>query len=120
MGPFDKYFLDVIKNQYVNFSGRVQRETYWMFALFNIAISIVLAIIDTVTGLGLLGFIFSLGVLLPSLGLAVRRLHDIGKTGWWLLISLVPLIGMIVLIIFLATDSHDENSYGPNPKVAGA
>jgi uncharacterized membrane protein YhaH (DUF805 family) len=120
MEPFDKYFLDVLKNHYVDFGGRVRRETYWMFALFGLVISIVLTIIDAVLGIGFLGFIYSLGVLLPSLGLAVRRLHDTGKTGWWLLISLVPLIGLIVLIVFLATDSHDENSYGPNPKTSGA
>ncbi len=75
MGSFDKYFLDVLKNHYVDFSGRVRRETYWMFMLFSFAISIVLAIIDAVIGLGFFGFLYSLGVLLPSLGLAVRRLH---------------------------------------------
>ncbi len=102
----------------MDFSGRVRRETYWMFALFSFVISIVLAIIDTTTGIGFLGFIYSIAVFLPSVGLAVRRLHDTGKSGWWLLISLLPLIGLIVLIVFMASDSHDENSYGPNPKAS--
>jgi len=120
MGPFNEFFLDVLKNHYVDFSGRVRRKTYWMFVLFSVAISIVLSVIDSVTGIGLLGLVYSLGVLLPSLGLAVRRLHDTGKTGWWMLISLVPLIGFIVLIVFLASDSHDDNAYGPNPKAGEA
>ena len=90
-----------------------------MFALFNVAISIVLAIIDAVTGLGILGFI-KFRRFIAIFGLAVRPLYDTGKTGWWLLISLVSLIGMMVLIVFLVTGSHDENSYGSNPKAGGA
>lgn len=113
------YYIDAWKN-YVNFQGRARRKAYWMFVLFNIIVAVVLGIIDNVIGTGgLLGGIYSLAVLLPGIALGVRRLHDIGKSGWWLLIALVPLIGFIVLLIFAVTDSQPgENQYGPNPKGA--
>ncbi|MBE2179478.1 MAG: DUF805 domain-containing protein [Chthoniobacterales bacterium] len=113
------YYIDAWKN-YVNFQGRARRKAYWMFVLFNIIVAIILSIIDNVIGTGgLLGGIYSLAVLLPGIALGVRRLHDIGKSGWWLLIALVPLIGAIVLLIFAVMDSQPgENQYGPNPKGA--
>jgi uncharacterized membrane protein YhaH (DUF805 family) len=113
------YYIDAWKN-YVNFNGRARRKAYWMFVLFNIIAAVILSIIDNVIGTGgILGGLYSLAVLLPGIALGVRRLHDIGKSGWWLLIALVPLIGFIVLIIFAVTDSQPgENQYGPNPKGA--
>jgi uncharacterized membrane protein YhaH (DUF805 family) len=85
-------------------SGRARRKEYWFFVLFNIIISIVLAVIDGVTGsfspeagMGLLGGIYTLAVLIPGIAVSVRRLHDTERSGWWLLIALVPLIGAIVL-----------------------
>lgn len=113
------YYIDAWKN-YVNFNGRARRKAYWMFVLFNIIAAVILGIIDNVIGTGgILGGLYSLAVLLPGIALGVRRLHDIGKSGWWLLIALVPLIGFIVLIIFAVTDSQPgENQYGPNPKGA--
>ncbi len=113
------YYIDAWKN-YVNFQGRARRQAYWMFVLFNIIVAVILSIIDNVIGTGgLLGGIYSLAVLLPGIALGVRRLHDIGKSGWWLLIALVPLIGAIVLLIFAVMDSQPgENQYGPNPKGA--
>jgi uncharacterized membrane protein YhaH (DUF805 family) len=96
-----------------------------MFVLFNIIIAIVLSIIEEVIGIsskpgqGILTNIYSLAILLPSLAVGVRRLHDIGRTGWWLLIGLIPLIGAIVLLIFAVQDSQPgTNQYGPNPKEA--
>jgi len=119
------WYLEVLK-KYAVISGRSRRKEYWYFALFNLIISIVLGIIDGVTGsfspeagMGLLGGIYTLAVLIPSIAVGVRRLHDTNRSGWWLLISLIPLIGMIVLIVFLATDSKpEENQYGVNPKLA--
>lgn len=114
-----EWYLSVIKN-YVGFSGRARRKEYWMFILFNIIVSIILNVIGVVIMLPVLGFIYSLAVLLPSIAVAVRRLHDTGRSGWWLLIGLIPLIGAIVLLIFFVQDSHDENLYGPNPKLAAS
>ncbi len=127
-----KYYLDVIKN-YVKFDGRARRKEYWMFVLFNVIFSIVASIIDNVAGLnfssdyssygmystGIIASLYSLAVLIPSLAVGVRRLHDIGKSGWWLLISLIPLVGGIWLLVLLATNGVvGENQYGPDPKAA--
>ncbi len=121
------WYLEVLK-KYAVFGGRARRKEYWYFYLFNILIFIVLSIIDGVTGtlvpgagLGLLGGLYSLAVLIPEFAVAVRRFHDIGKSGWWLLIALVPLVGAIVFLVFMVKDSQPgENQYGPNPKVAEA
>lgn len=73
------------------------------------------------TGLGLLSGIYSLAVLVPSLAVSIRRLHDTNRTGWWLLLGIVPLVGPIVLLVFFASDGNpDDNQYGPNPKSASA
>jgi uncharacterized membrane protein YhaH (DUF805 family) len=112
------WYLGVLK-KYADFSGRARRKEFWMFALINFIIAIVLSVVDSMIGMPVLGLIYSLGVLLPGLAVGARRLHDIGKSGWWLLIGLVPFIGIIVLIIFFVMDSNPgDNQYGPNPKGA--
>ncbi|GHI07771.1 hypothetical protein AQI88_34235 [Streptomyces cellostaticus] len=114
------WYVDVLK-KYAVFSGRARRQEYWMFFLFNVIISIVLAIIDGAMGSSILGIIYSLATLLPGLGVAVRRLHDTDRSGWWILIALIPLVGAIILIVFLATEGKAEpNQHGPNPKYAPA
>jgi len=121
------WFLLALK-KYAEFSGRSQRSEYWFFILFYCLILIALVFVDTMTGLinaaygiGLLSGVFGLAMLIPSISVAVRRLHDIGRTGWWILIGLVPLIGFIVLLIFYVQDSQPgTNAYGPNPKEATA
>ena len=114
------WYIKVLK-QYVDFNGRAQRMEFWMFQLFNLIISIVLAIIDGVLGLGLLQPLYALAVLIPSLAVGARRLHDTGRSGWWLLLGLIPLIGIIVLIVFWVADSQPgDNAFGPNPKGAAA
>ena len=123
---FMNYYMDVLRKYFV-FSGRARRKEYWMFILFNILISIGLSIVDRVTGLysaesgvGLLSTIYSLAVLIPSIAVGVRRLHDTNRSGWWMLICLVPFIGSIVLLVFFVLDSDPgTNQYGPNPKLAG-
>jgi uncharacterized membrane protein YhaH (DUF805 family) len=112
-----EWYLKVLKN-YVGFSGRARRKEYWMFYLFNAIAMIILAIIDNIIGTySLLYGLYSLAVLLPSLAVAFRRLHDIGRSGAWILIGLIPLIGAIILLVFACTDSQpDDNQYGPNPK----
>ena len=122
-----KWYLEVLK-KYAVFSGRARRKEYWFFVLFNIIISIVLAVIDGVTGsfspeagMGLLGGIYTLAVLIPGIAVSVRRLHDTERSGGWLLIALVPLIGAIVLLVFMVQDSKPgQNQYGANPKEATA
>jgi uncharacterized membrane protein YhaH (DUF805 family) len=119
------WYLGVLQ-KYAVFGGRARRKEYWYFFLFNIIVTIVLAIIDALTGsfkagagIGLLGGLYSLAVIIPSLAVTVRRLHDTDRSGWWLLISLIPLIGAIVLLIFVVQDSSPgENKYGQNPKIA--
>lgn len=109
-------------SQYADFNGRARRTEYWMFTLFSVIISVVLAILDAVLGtsaggFGLLGVLYSLAVLLPSLAVGARRLHDTGRSAWWLLMGLIPLIGAIVLIVFFVLDGdRGSNAYGPDPK----
>ncbi len=114
-----EYFMDAIK-RYAEFSGRARRKQYWMFILFYFIFSIVVSIVDSILGTAFLGMIFGLAMLVPSLAIGARRLHDTGRTGWWQLIYLVPLIGLIVMIVFLVQDSHPDNEYGPNPKAGEA
>jgi len=118
-----EWYLKVLK-QYVDFEGRARRKEYWMFALFNIIFLIAAAVLDNLlgtaidgVGYGLLYFLYALAVFLPGLAVGVRRLHDIGKSGWMLLIALIPIIGGIWLLVLLVTDSvFGENEYGQNPK----
>jgi len=113
------WYLTVLK-RYAVFTGRAARTEFWMFALFNVIVSVVLTLVDNLLGLGaLLAGLYSLAVLLPSIGVGIRRLHDTGRSGWWLLISFVPLVGAIVLLVFAVQDSQPgDNQYGPNPKGA--
>ena len=107
-----EHFIGALK-KYADFTGRARRQEYWMFILVYMIINIVLSFL----GLDIVSGIVGLGLLIPSLSIAARRLHDTGRSGWWQLIVLIPLIGLIVLIIFLAQDSNDENDYGANPKL---
>jgi uncharacterized membrane protein YhaH (DUF805 family) len=119
------WYLEALK-KYAVFSGRSRRMEYWYFVLFNIIVGVVLALIDMLIGtfsavsnIGLLSGIYSLAVLIPTLAVMVRRLHDIDRTGWWILINLIPLIGAIVLLVFALTPgTPGSNSYGPDPKQA--
>jgi uncharacterized membrane protein YhaH (DUF805 family) len=113
------WFLDPIQKHYVDFAGRVGRQEYWMFVLISVLIQVALDIVH----LDMISMLVSLGLLLPSLGLGARRLHDIGKSGWWLLLGLIPIIGWIILIVWLATKTDAAaNEYGNPavPKVVGA
>ncbi|WNO09407.1 DUF805 domain-containing protein [Teredinibacter sp. KSP-S5-2] len=112
-----EYFIGALK-KYADFTGRARRKEYWMFVLFYIIFYVVLSIIDGIIGMVLLSAIYSLALLVPSISIAARRLHDTGRSGWWQLIAIIPLIGAIVLIVFLVQDSHDKNEYGENPKLA--
>lgn len=115
------WYLDALKKKYADFSGRARRTEYWMFVLFSIIVAAVLAIVDAMITGGLLGIVYFLGIIIPSIAVAIRRLHDTNRSGWWLLISLVPLVGGLILIYFLVLDSQPgDNQYGPNPKAVMA
>jgi uncharacterized membrane protein YhaH (DUF805 family) len=117
-----QWYLKVLR-QYADFNGRARRTEFWMFNLFSALIWIVLEIVDyltfgsDLTSGGPLGLLYSLAVLLPSIAVAARRLHDIGRSGWWQLIGLIPVIGWIVMIVWCATAGKAEpNQWGQNPK----
>jgi uncharacterized membrane protein YhaH (DUF805 family) len=116
------WYLQVIK-KYAVFSGRARRKEYWMFFLFNIIFAIIASILDGIIGtrgeggVGMIHALYSLFVLVPSLAVTVRRLHDTDKSGWWIFIVLIPVIGAIWLLILMMMDgTTGENKYGPNPK----
>ncbi len=111
------WYLAVLK-KYAEFGGRARRKEYWMFVLFNIIFAIAAIVIDMILGTYIVIYgLYMLAMLIPSLAVLVRRLHDIGKSGWWFFISLVPIIGGIWLLVLLLTDSqHGNNEYGENPK----
>ncbi|GIF47169.1 uncharacterized membrane protein YhaH (DUF805 family) [Asanoa ferruginea] len=115
--------LKSVFSQYVGFSGRARRSEYWWFALFAILLNVVARILDSVlfdtstASTGIFGIIVGLALFLPGLAVAVRRLHDTDRTGWWVLIGLVPLVGAIVLLVFMVSDSKPgANRFGASPK----
>jgi len=111
------WYIEVLKN-YAVFTGRARRTEYWMFFLINIIIAFAIGFIEGFVGSpGVVGIIYSMAVLIPSIAVGVRRLHDTDRSGWWLLIGLIPIIGAIVLIVFLVQDSSPgQNQFGSNPK----
>lgn len=117
------WYLEALK-KYATFEGRARRTEYWFFVLFNVLAIIVLEILDVVlgtfskeTGFGLLSGLYAIAVLLPSLAVIVRRLHDTDRSGWWILINFIPVIGAFVLLIFTLLDgTPGSNRFGPSPK----
>ena len=128
------WYMDVIRYNYANFKGRARRREYWMFVLFNIIFAIVALIADNILGTtfkigsgysafslpyGWIYILYGLAVFIPGLAVTVRRLHDIGKSGGWFFIVLIPIIGGIWLLVLLVTDGNpNANSYGESPKKA--
>lgn len=107
-----KWFIKCLK-QYADFRGRARRKEYWMFTLINGILGFVIGLL----GLSILSWIYSIAVFIPSLAVCVRRIHDIGKSAWWILLFLIPVIGWIWLIILFVQDSQPgENQWGENPK----
>jgi uncharacterized membrane protein YhaH (DUF805 family) len=110
--------------QYADFKGRARRKEYWMFVLFNIIFGIIANVVDYALGfgveagsIGIVSGIYTLAVLIPGIAVAVRRLHDVGKSGWMLLIILLPLIGFIWILVLMVTDGQEgANKWGNNPK----
>jgi uncharacterized membrane protein YhaH (DUF805 family) len=119
------WYLKVLKN-YAGFSGRARRKEYWMFVLFNMIFAILAIIVDNVAGTtiaplpyGLFYCVYTLAVLIPSLAVAIRRLHDVGKSGWFMFIVFIPIVGAIWLLVLVCTAGKPgTNAYGLNPKEA--
>ena len=113
------WYLEVLK-KYATFSGRARRTEYWMFSLFNFIIAIVLGAVDRLIGsIDVIGMLYGLAVFLPGIAVSVRRLHDTNRSGWCLFILLIPVIGWIVLLLYLVKDGNPgQNQYGANPKEA--
>ena len=126
-----KWYLKVMQENYANFDGRARRKEYWMFVLIQMLVMIMAMILDGVLGLGFelgngiklpYGWIYFLAVLahfIPNIGVSVRRLHDVGKSGWFWFIGLIPFIGVIWLLVLACTDGDSsDNEFGPSPKAA--
>ena len=122
---FNQAVSNVLLNKYATFSGRARRSEYWWWYLFVTIVLVVggdprprsgLTYSDLTVGGGWIATIAGIVFLIPNLAVAVRRLHDTGRTGWWLLIGLVPSSGSIVLLYFFVLDSENDNQYGPYPK----
>ena len=118
-----EYFLHALKN-YAVFNGRARRKEYWMFVLFNLLFAIAAMLLDNMLGTttngvsgGYIYMLYSFALLIPGIAVAVRRLHDVGKSGWFMLIVLVPLVGAVWLLVLFCTEgTPGDNEYGPNPK----
>lgn len=116
-----KWYLKVVKDNYANFNGRARRKEYWMFALFNIIFSYGLGILSgilvgvtEIVAFAFLSTIYTLGILIPSLAVGVRRMHDVGKSGWYILIPIYN------FILSLTDGENGANQYGPDPKSENA
>ncbi len=116
-------FMDAVKavlTNYAGFSGRARRSEYWWYVLFYAIVVIVTSVIGGLIKFPFLATIAELALLLPTLAVGIRRLHDIGKTGWLLLLGLIPLVGLIVIYWCVQDSQPGQNQYGPNPKGAAA
>ena len=109
-----EWYLGPLK-KYAQFSGRASRKEYWLFRLWNLPIMVVLGLINP----ALLG-LYYLGILLPLLAVGARRLHDTNRSGWWLLLSLVPFAGIAVIVFFCLEGTDGDNDYGPSPLASSA
>jgi uncharacterized membrane protein YhaH (DUF805 family) len=120
--PLVNYWKRAVLENYANFEGRARRAELWWFVLANFLIGLVFNVLIAIASIfWVLYIIFELAILIPGIAVGIRRLHDTDKSGWWLLIGLIPLVGAIVLIVFFATDgTRAPNQWGPSPKYSAA
>lgn len=117
---FNDYFVNVVKTQYKNINGRATRSQYWYYVLCYAVASLPFAIVDAIFNMRLLSTIFGLALLVPSISIGIRRLHDINKSGWWYLLALVPIAGPIALLVMfcLPTQNAAESKKSDQKKAA--
>lgn len=117
------WYLKVVRDNYANFNGRARRQEYWMFAFINLIVIVSLIIIDIIlfdSGMWIISSLYFLAIIIPGIAVAVRRLHDTSRSGWWVLLALIPIVGTLILLVFMCIDSTSgQNQYGPNPKHVG-
>lgn len=119
------WYFDVLR-KYAVFEGRSRRKEYWIFALISTIVLISLRLIDEMMGWtvwdeGFLSLLYSVAVIVPSIAVTVRRLHDTDRSGWWCLIALIPLVGAIIVLVFMVLDGTEgDNRFGSNPKTETA
>ena len=115
---FNKCFVEYLKNEYVKFDGRISRCQYWMFAIYSVLVSIAVSLVAFILPfLSFLPTLYLLGILVPSVGLGVRRLHDINLSGWWFLLALVPYLGFIAMVFLFAIPGDNKaNDFGTKVK----
>jgi uncharacterized membrane protein YhaH (DUF805 family) len=115
------WYFAVLK-KYADFNGRAGRAEFWMFTLISTIVSVILYFIDggimPSSNVRVLNTLYSLAVLVPSLAVSVRRLHDTGRSGWWTLVNVIPILGQLVYLVFLVQDSQGANQYGSSSKMA--
>jgi len=118
--PIVDYWKRCVLMRFADFSGRSRRAEYWWFYLANVIVFLVLSVLGRATALFMVLYVlYALAMFIPSIAVSIRRLHDIDKSGWWLLIGLAPIIGGIVLLVFAFTDgTRGMNKYGPSEKYA--
>ena len=125
MNEFIDNFKSILQTKYALFTGRARRKEFWQFQVVAFAISIVLMIVDgilgtkTASGIGILGGIFSLAILLPNIGVLIRRLHDTDRSGWWALLGLIPIANIALLVFMFIQGPVGSNRFGPDPKALG-
>lgn len=111
-----QWYLKVVKENYANFSGRARRSELWYFMLVNFIISAILGVIDSVTGIGFLAAIYGLAVLVPSIAVGVRRLHDIDKETIMIILAFIPVVNFYVIYLWTIEGVRGPNKFGPDPK----
>ncbi|OFW82859.1 MAG: hypothetical protein A2018_00470 [Alphaproteobacteria bacterium GWF2_58_20] len=110
------WYIDVLK-KYTVFNGRATRQEFWMFTLMNLIVSIGIGLVARLISLPALNLFYMLAILLPSLALSFRRLHDTDRSGWWMLLAFIPILGIIAFIVLMCLDSTPGNNrFGANPK----
>ncbi len=126
MNEFIDNFKSILQTKYALFTGRARRKEFWQFHVMVFAISIVLMIVDDILGtktangmIGILGGVFSLAILLPNIGVLIRRLHDTDRSGWWALLFLIPIANIVLLVFMFIQGTVGSNRFGPDPKALG-
>jgi uncharacterized membrane protein YhaH (DUF805 family) len=111
-----KHFVDIFKHKYADFNGRASRTEYWMFTLYCVIVNIALTLIELALDITGISLIFNIIILVPSVAITARRLHDVDKSGWWQLILFIPIIGLIVWLVWMVRPSQvGSNRFGANP-----